>query len=296
MSISEVFQTVADMGIPAQKTAPKSGFDLLTVQKLFSSLELDCDEQIKQLDECEMRRKALELKQQLILNEIKSKWQQEPYLFKFRRLSSISLRTYQDKRNKPKAKSSKLQERSIKKKYKSHQKCYVYLFSRHINTIKVLQYFQRKHPDRSCHSRSNFALILTQKRPSSSFCIPVRTRQTMLFKITKEKNKVSLEFFYQTNGSNVKECYESFEYLINEWNVKQKLKRSVVKTQLAKPVNYQTLEKKLNDNLLDLYYEKYCHPLPVTVMRNKSAPVKSPLLEDKRKVRFFKSYHRGQHC
>ena len=80
------------------------------------------------------------------------------------------------------------------------------------------------------------------------------------------------------------------------WNVKQKLKRSVVKTQLAKPVNYQTLEKKLNDNLLDLYYEKYCHPLPVTVMRNKSAPVKSPLLEDKRKVRFFKSYHRGQHC
>lgn len=48
--------------------------DLLTVQELFKELELDCDEQIKKLDEKERTLKEITLKQKEILDEIKQNW------------------------------------------------------------------------------------------------------------------------------------------------------------------------------------------------------------------------------
>jgi hypothetical protein len=49
--------------------------DFLTVQELFKELELDCDEQIKRLDEKERTQKEIKIKQKEILNEIKiNKW------------------------------------------------------------------------------------------------------------------------------------------------------------------------------------------------------------------------------
>ncbi len=54
------------------KTIQQSINDLLTVQELFEELELDCDEQIKQLDEIERKRKEnLIKKQKDIVNETK---------------------------------------------------------------------------------------------------------------------------------------------------------------------------------------------------------------------------------
>jgi hypothetical protein len=67
---------------PSQKTIQQSINDLLTVQELFEELELDCDEQIKQLDEIERKRKENTNKQKKIVDEIKLKCINSPHLFK----------------------------------------------------------------------------------------------------------------------------------------------------------------------------------------------------------------------
>ena len=61
---------------------PSLVFDFLTVQALFKELELDCDEQIKKLDENEKSRKQIALKQKKILDEIRLKWVQSPESYK----------------------------------------------------------------------------------------------------------------------------------------------------------------------------------------------------------------------
>ncbi len=49
--------------------------DFLTVQALFKELELDCDEQIKLLDESERQRKEVSFKQKQIIDNVKCQWQ-----------------------------------------------------------------------------------------------------------------------------------------------------------------------------------------------------------------------------
>lgn len=63
-------------------SSPSSMHDLLTVQELFEELQLDCDDQIKQLDTFERQRKADALKQKKILDDIRLKCQNYPHLFK----------------------------------------------------------------------------------------------------------------------------------------------------------------------------------------------------------------------
>ncbi len=58
--------------------------DFLTVQELFEELQLDCDDQIKQLDTFERKRKEEALKQKKILDDIKLKCQMYPQLFKLK--------------------------------------------------------------------------------------------------------------------------------------------------------------------------------------------------------------------
>ena len=65
--------------IQDNKTTNLSLKDLVTVQELFKELELDCDEQIKQLDHSERLRKSQNNKQKEIVNEIKTIWK-----FKFK--------------------------------------------------------------------------------------------------------------------------------------------------------------------------------------------------------------------
>lgn len=58
--------------------------DLLSVQALFKELELDCDEQIKLLDETEQKQKQANIKQSDILNELRKHWQQCPESCRFK--------------------------------------------------------------------------------------------------------------------------------------------------------------------------------------------------------------------
>ena len=61
---------------------PPLFFDFLTVQALFKELELDCDEQIKKLDENEKSRKQIAFEQKKIVDEIRLRWVQSPDTFK----------------------------------------------------------------------------------------------------------------------------------------------------------------------------------------------------------------------
>lgn len=293
-----------------QMSTPKPGFDLLTVEKLFSSLELDCDEQIKQLDECEMRRKTLDLKQRTILNEIKINLQHQPHLFKLKKSPKTPKK--QNTQGHKNQKSSTLKQRSIKKKYKVKSKCLFYLFSKHLDSAHIRQYviYNNRQPNecRSAktskkhkfHSKSSYVLMLApgHHQLTSVFCIPTRNERALLFEIIKiGQHRFSLEFFYHSyknKAESARKCADSLNNFLKDWSSKRQQQTMPVESKsrvepdkcVTDKALSQDEKRNLQENLLDRYYEKYCQPSP-TVMRHKTNLVKSPLLENKRKVEFF---------
>lgn len=63
--------------------------DLITVQELFEELQLDCDDQIRKLDQIERKRKENACTQKKILDEIKQKIKNYPNLFKLKKSNSF---------------------------------------------------------------------------------------------------------------------------------------------------------------------------------------------------------------
>ena len=233
--------------------------DLLTVQELFKELELDCDEQIKQLDEIELKRKSIFMKQKQILDEIKLKWQREPHLFQVRPSAN---------KIKPTKQKTSKQNRKLINKSTLKQK----------NTLIILVRSNQVECFKLRRKLSGYSIVLTgllwPKKNS------IKLTNKYLFSINKNS---SIEFFYLNDKSNMNVCLQDFQTFQNS-NLKVRKKEIVACSPLnvldeededetCSKLKFKSLtsfdstsdEKNVDESnedtqqsLLDRYYEKYC--------------------------------------
>ena len=234
--------------------------DLLTVQELFKELELDCDEQIKQLDEIELKRKSVFMKQKHILDEIKLKWQREPHLFQVRPAATNT---------KPKTQKTNKQHRKLISKSMLKPK----------NTLIISVRSNRVECFKLKRQVSGYTTIITGVfRPKKN---AIKLADKYLFSTNKNS---SIEFFYLNDQSNMKVCLQEF-YAFQNSNLKARKKEIVTcspanaldeededgtcsKIKFKSLTSFDSISDEKNvdesnneetqQSLLDRYYEKYC--------------------------------------
>lgn len=198
-----------------------SAKDLLTVQELFKELELDCDEQIKRLDEKERTQKEINIKQTRILNEIKQKW----FLTKQGDVFKSTTPTN----------NRKLKCNCFSKQSKLNT-------NKHLNKLKFSKINKFK-------NKNKFQFIIQLSNNKNN-------KQQALFKLNLSSNRVKQRLVYSSNKTN-KNCLHKIENLLSLELFTLKSWKEIFEKNSK--LEFKNCNIKQPQSLLDKYYEKYCN-------------------------------------
>ncbi len=255
---------------PTQSIAYSNSFnDLLTVQALFKELELDCDEQIKILDDKERSQKEISHKQKEILDEIKQKW-----LFRTsndvpNKLNDISSSSSSSKlKCNCNSKKSKLESRNSKNKLRFFSRTNLRKHYKKGAFHLVCLLFQDEEPIIN-KSRNNNRAIKTQRAIfkfktnfNASFKTRIKftnTKSVFLFKKQHKKsnNKTKIYFTCLNNNRNFLPDIENFQLKTYRQILREQCSKNKKKSNQTKSGSNRHLMQQ--QSLLDKYYEKYCN-------------------------------------
>ena len=223
--------------------------DLLTVQELFEELQLDCDDQIKELDTYERKRKEETLKQKKILDDIKLKCQMYPQLFKVK---------------KSQTKNGNIQSSNVK--------CNCFRFrQRNINGNNLVKHKVNTFSQKSFRFKhsllKNVKYKRKQQRVKFVLVIILNNIENRKFSFYVVKNK-------QMQKLNKKFCLSEKKTFLKKFNERTIMDSALMKRRLhfgkkIKEEDEMRLKKdELKQSLLDKFYNKYCGTNENTKNRN----------------------------
>jgi len=225
--------------------------DLLTVQELFKELELDCDEQIKQLDEIERKRNENKKVQMNIIQQIKSDYSRLLFCptenLTKRRLTKLKSLKENDRLSFHNSHLRIVSNLVLKRKIVQKE----FFICKYALVCNSFEFYSNKRIRKRPSEYVSVNFVLKKRKPSGNVC-HMLTSADLKALILVEENHIHNLFFLVKKSSRIEFARISSQPRNN------KSQRAKTKKSMPPLCSSSAISSNKGKSLLDKYFDRYC--------------------------------------